>query len=95
MSVEADFGLSGWVAQSSGTEISWDITWGGELDEARFAAVSFQSDFVDAQLIRVSEWFSSDSNENPHVGELIRANSGFGPGALVAFQFAVVVIPNH
>ena len=68
---------------------------GGELDEARFAAVSFQSDFVDAQLIRVSEWFSSDMNENPHVGELIRANSGFGQGVLVAFQFAVVVIPNH
>jgi hypothetical protein len=95
MSVEADLGLSGWVAQASGTEISWDITWGGELDEARFAAVRFQSDFVDAQLIRVSEWFSSDMNENPHVGELIRANSGFGQGVLVAFQFAVVVIPNH
>jgi hypothetical protein len=95
MSVEADFGLTGWVAQASGTEVSWDITWGGELDDARFAAVSFQSDFADAQLIRVSEWFSSDSNENPHVGELIRANSGFGQGVLVAFRVAVVIIPNH
>jgi hypothetical protein len=95
MSVEADFGLSGWVAQASGTQLSWDITWAGELEDSRFAAVSFQSDFVNAQLIRVSEWFSSDSHENPHVGELIRANSGFGPGSIVAFRFAVIVIPNH
>jgi hypothetical protein len=95
MSVEADFGLSGWVAQAAGTQLSWDITWGGELEDSRFAAISFQSDFVDAQLIRVSEWFSSDHHEHPHVGELIRANSGFGPGSLVAFRFAVIVIPNH
>jgi hypothetical protein len=94
MSVEADFGLSGWVAQTAGTQLSWDITW-SKIEDSRFVAVSFQSDFVDAQLVRVSEWFSSDHNENPHVGELIRANSGFGPGSLVAFRFMVVVIPNH
>jgi hypothetical protein len=95
MSVEADFGITDWVAQASGTQLSWDITWGGRLEDSRFAAVSFQSDFAQAQLVRVSEWFSSDNNENPHVGELIRAESGFGPGAIVAFRFSVVVIPNH
>jgi hypothetical protein len=95
MSVEADFGLSGWVGQASGTQLSWDITWGGELEDSRFAAVSFQSDFNDTQLVRVSEWFSTDTHANPHVGELIRAHSGIAPGAIVAFRFAVVVIPNR
>lgn len=95
MSVEADFGLSDFVGQASGTELSWDITWNGVLDNARFAGVSFQSDFVEAQLVRVSESFSTDRNGNPNVGEVIRATSGFGPGVIVAFRFAVVVIPNH
>jgi hypothetical protein len=94
MGKEADFGLSGWVAQAVGSQLSWDITW-SNLDDGRFAAVSFQSDFAKAQLIRVSEWFSSDENENPHVGELIRANSGLSSKGIVAFRFAVVVIPNH
>lgn len=93
MSVEADFGITGWVFQASGTQLSWDITWPGVLDDGRFAAVSFQSDFAEAQLVRVSEWFSSDLNENPHIGELIRASEGIGNG--VAFRFSVVVIPNH
>jgi hypothetical protein len=93
MSVEADFGITGWVFQASGTQLSWDITWPGVLGDARFAGVSFQSDFAQAQLVRVSEWFSSDINENPHVGELIRATEGIGTG--VAFRFSVVVIPNH
>lgn len=93
MSVEADFGITDWVFQVSGTQLSWDITWPGVLDDGRFAAVSFQSDFAQAQLVRVSEWFSSDSNENPHVGELIRATAGIGRG--VAFRFAVVVMPSH
>ncbi len=91
MSVEADFGLSGWLFQANGSELSWDITWPGVLDDGRFAAVSFQGDFVNSQLVRVSEWFSSDSNEQPHVGELVRADSEFGS----AFRFAVVVIPSH
>jgi hypothetical protein len=91
MSVEADFGLSDWVFQSSGSQLSWDITWPGVLEDSRFAAVSFQSDYVDAQLVRVSEWFTSDDHENPHVGELIRVNGPYGAG----FRFAVVVIPNH
>jgi hypothetical protein len=46
------------------------------LDDARFAAVGFQGDFVNSQLVRISESFTSDSNENPHVGEVIRANGG-------------------
>jgi hypothetical protein len=95
MSVEADFGLTDFVGQASGAQLSWDITWPGVLDNARFVGVSFQSDFVNAQLVRVSESFSSDSKENPHVGEVIRATSGFGSGVIVAFRFAVVVIPNH
>ncbi len=92
MSVEADFGITGWVFQASGTELSWDITWNGVLDDSRFAAVSFQGDFANSQLVRVSEWFSSDAHENPHIGELIRANAEFGGSA---FRFSVVVIPNH
>jgi hypothetical protein len=95
MSVEADFGRTDWLAQTAGTQLSWDITWPGVLEDGRFAAVSFQSDFVNAQLVRISESFTSDSHEHPHVGEVIRANSGFGPGSLVAFRFCVIVIPNH
>ncbi len=93
MSVEADFGITDWVFQASGSQLSWDITWPGVIEDGRFVAISFQSDFRQAQLVRVSEWFSSDDNENPHVGELIRATEGIGPG--VAFRFAVVVIPSH
>jgi hypothetical protein len=89
MSVEADFGITDWVFQASGSELSWDITWPGVLDDGRFAAVSFQGDFVNSQLVRVSEWFTSDSHENPHVGELIRANGNS------AFRFSVIVVPNH
>ena len=92
MSVEADFGITGWVFQASGTELSWDIAWNGVLDDGRFAAVSFQSDYSNTQLVRVSEWFSTENGVN-HVGELIRANDSLGYG--VAFRFSVVVIPNH
>lgn len=96
MSVEADFGITDWVWQASGSELSWDITWPGVLDDGRFAAVSFQSDFAQAQLVRVSEWFASDLNETPHVGERIRATEGIGGGkGGVAFRVAVVVMPNH
>lgn len=93
MSVEANFGITDWIFQASGSQLSWDITWPGILEDGRFAAVSFQSDFAKAQLVRVSEWFSSDDHENPHIGELIRATEGFGGG--VAFRFAVVVMPSH
>ena len=89
MSVEADFGITDWVFQASGSELSWDITWPGVLDDGRFAAVSFQGDFVNSQLVRVSEWFTNDNHENPHVGELIRANGNS------AFRFSVIVVPNH
>jgi hypothetical protein len=89
MSVEADFGITDWVFQASGSELSWDITWPRELDDGPFAADSFQGDFVNSQLVRVSERFTSDSHENPHVGELIRANGNS------AFRFSVIVVPNH
>ena len=92
MSVEADFGITDWVFQASGTELSWDITWPGVLDDARFAAVSFQGDFVNSQQVRVSESFTSDANENPHIGEVIRVNAEFGGSA---FRFSVIVVPNH
>jgi len=94
MSVEADFGLSDWVGQASGTELSWDISWPGRISDDRFVAVSFQTDLAFApQLVRVSEWFSTDSNGNQHVGELIRTSQGPGPGN--GFRFSVIVVPNH
>jgi hypothetical protein len=93
MSVEADFGLTDWVGQASGTQVSWSISWPGVLDEARFAAVSFFSDFVDTQLVRVSESFNTDDNENPFITEVTRANSGLG--GIVAFRVAVVVMPRN
>jgi hypothetical protein len=95
MSAEADFGLSGWVWQAHGSQVSWDLTWSGVIAEDRFVAVSFMSDFdITWQLVRVSEWFSSNGPLFPHVGELIRCNEPeFRRG--VPFRFAVVVIPNH
>lgn len=92
MSVEADFGISGWVFQASGSQLSWDISWPGVIDDGRFVAVSFQSDFDKSQLVRVSESFSTDGLTN-HIGETIRATERLGGG--VAFRFAVVVIPNN
>jgi len=77
------------VFQASGSQVSWDIAWPGVLDDARYAGVSFQGDFVSSQLVRVSESFTSDAHENPHVGEVIRANGDS------AFRFSVVVIPAH
>jgi hypothetical protein len=91
MSVEADFGITGWLFQANGTQLTWDITWPGVLDDGRFAAVSFQSDYVNARLTRVSESFFSDAHENPHVTEVVRCDAQFG----AAFRFAVVVIPSH
>lgn len=93
MSVEADFGITDWVGQANGTQLFWEIAWDGVLDDARFAAVSFQSDFVQAQLVRVSKSFLTDNNGSPRIGETIRATQGFG--GPVAFRFSVVVIPNH
>lgn len=92
MSVEADFGITGFVFQASGTQLTWDITWPGVLDDGRFAAVSFQGDFVNSRQTRVSEVFLSDARENPHVLETIRVDAQFGGSA---FRFAVVVIPAH
>ena len=91
MSVQADFGISDWVFQASGTQVSWDITWPGVIDDGRFAAVSFQGDFVNSRLTRISESFLSDSHENLHIDEVVRSDSQFGS----AFRFAVVVIPSH
>ena len=89
MSVKADFGISEWVIQSDGTELSWEIAWDGVLDAGRFAGVSFASDFAGVQLVRVSEWFTSDLKT---VGERIRVHAQFGRAA---FRFSVVVIPSH
>jgi hypothetical protein len=91
VSSEADFGLSDWVGQYGETELSWDISWPGVIQDDRFVAVSFQSDFGNAQLVRVSEWFSNDG----HVGELIRVEMGLEPKGGVPFRFAIVVIPNN
>jgi hypothetical protein len=91
MSVEADFGITDWVFQANGTQVSWDISWPGVLDDGRFAAVSFQGYFVNSRLTRVSESFLSDNHENPHVGEVVRSDAEFGS----AFRFSVVVIPSH
>ncbi len=94
MSVEADFGLSAWVGQASGTQLSWDISWNGVMEDSRFVAVSFQTDLTIApQLVRVSESFYTDRKGNQHIVELIRTTPGPGPGN--GFRFAVVVIPNH
>jgi hypothetical protein len=92
MSVEADFGISEWVFQSSGTQVSWEIAWDGVLEDSRFAAISFQSDFVSSRLERVSESFVTDGRSNPRIDEVIRCTEPFGGSA---FRFAVVVIPNH
>ena len=54
MSVEADFGLSGFVGQANNTQASWDISWPGVIDQKRFVAVSFQTDFSEAEVVRVS-----------------------------------------
>lgn len=91
MSVEADFGLSDWVGQLSGTQVSWSISWKGVIEDTRFVGVSFFSDFSSAQLVRVSESFSEDGV----VGEVIRVNDTFGTGIGVPFRVAIVVIPNH
>jgi hypothetical protein len=91
MSVEADFGLSEWVFQAHGSQVSWDIAWAGVLDDSRFAAVSFQGDYSKSQLVRVSESFFNDDRSDPHIREVVRADGPFGS----AFRFAVVVIPNH
>jgi hypothetical protein len=93
MSVEAEFGQSDWVGQLGGTQVSWEIAWDGVYDDWRFGAVSFQSDFWHSRLTRVSETFIS-AGTTTHFGEVIRAESAFGPGNIVAFRFAVVVIPN-
>jgi hypothetical protein len=92
MSVEADFGITEWVFQSSGSQMTWVIAWDGVMEDSRFAAVSFQSDFTRSRLDRVSESFLTDQHENPRIEEVIRCSEPFGGSA---FRFAVVVIPNH
>ena len=93
MSVEADFGITDFVFQASGSQLTWTLTWPGVIDDGRYVGVSFQSDFVRARLDRVSEAFLTDDKENPQVSETIRATAGIGNG--IAFRFSVVVIPSH
>jgi hypothetical protein len=76
MSAESDFALTDWVFQASGTQVSWEVSWPGVLDDSRFAAVSFQGDFVDSTLIRVSEAAAS----HPAVA-LRSSSSGAWPAA--------------
>jgi len=96
MSTEADFGQSDWVGQAGGTQLSWEIAWDGVYDDWRFGAVSFQSDFGGSRLERISESFIS-AGVTTHFREVIRAhpNPEFPPNSIVAWRFAVVVIPNH
>jgi hypothetical protein len=92
MSVQADFGITDFVFQASGTQVRWVISWDGVMEDGRYAGVSFQSDFVSSRLDRVSESFLTDQNENPRIEEVIRCSEPFGGSA---FRFAVVVIPGH
>jgi hypothetical protein len=92
MSVGADFGISEWVFQASGSQMGWVISWDGVMEDSRFAAVSFQSDFVSSRLDRVSESFLTDAQERPRIEEVIRCSEPFRGSA---FRFAVVVIPGH
>jgi hypothetical protein len=94
VSVEAEFGQSDWVGQLAGTQVYWEIAWDGVYDDWRFGAVSFQSDFFQSRLTRISETFIS-AGLTTHFGELIRAEFPPFPGHIVAFRFAVVVIPNR
>lgn len=96
MSVEVDFGLSDWVGQAGGTQLSWEIAWDGVYDDWRFGAVSLQSDFQGSRLERISEAFIS-AGLTTHFSEVVRAhpNPQFPSNSIVAFRFAVVVIPNH
>ena len=91
MSSEANFGLSEWVYQASGTTLDWGLAW-SKITDDRYVGVSFFSDFVSAELERVSEWLCSDQHENPFVRERLRATEPYGG---VAFRFSVVVIPSH
>jgi hypothetical protein len=88
---EADFAISEWVYQAPGSQMGWVIAWDGVMEDSRFAAVSFQSDFVSSGLERVSESFLTDDNSNPRMKEVIRCTALYGS----AFRFAVVVIPSH
>ena len=96
MGVEAEFGLSDWVGQAGGTTMTWEIAWDGVYDDWRFGAITFQSDFQGSRLDRVSESFIS-AGVTTHFSEVIRAhpNPVFPPNSIVAFRFAVVVIPTH
>jgi hypothetical protein len=89
MSVEADFGITPSNFQANGSQLSWDITWPGILDNGRFAGVSFLPDSNQSQLVRVSESFANDINGGLHVGEVVQANGDS------VFRFSVVIIPNH
>jgi hypothetical protein len=86
------FGLSDWVGQMSGQNITWNISWPGVIEDTRFVGISFFSDFVDSMLERVSESFGSDSKENPFVVEVVRVTQTLGniPTG-VPFRFAVLV----
>jgi hypothetical protein len=91
VAVTTDFGLTDFVFQNTGPELTWDITWQGVLNDSRFVAVSFQSEYGGSQLVRVSEWFSTDPGGTQHVFETIVASESLGTD-FVAIRFAVAVI---
>ncbi len=90
MAVTTDFGLTDFVFQNTGQDVTWTITWQGVLGDDRFVGVSFFSQYTDSLLVRVSESFSTDNGGTNQVLETIRASQG--QVDFVALRFAVVVI---
>jgi hypothetical protein len=94
VSVNVDFGITDpGLFQSTGVDVSWDITW-SPVDDTHFVAVSFFSNFGGSQLVRVSESFSTDQGGTQHVGEVVRASESLGTD-FVSIRFAVIVAPGH
>lgn len=94
MAVNVDFGITTQALfQSTGVDVSWDITW-SPIDDTHFVAVSFFSNYGGSQLVRVSESFSTDPGGTQHVGEVIRASESLGTD-FVSLTFAVIVAPGH
>jgi hypothetical protein len=90
VAIKTDFGLTDWVFQNTGYDLTWTITWQGVLGDDRFVGVSFFSQYTDSLLVRVSESFSTDIGGTNHVSETIRASQG--DVDFVALRFAVAVI---
>lgn len=90
MAVTTGFGLTDFVFQNTGIDLTWTISWPGMLSDDRFVAISFYSQYTDSQLVRVSESFLTDIGGGNEVSETIRASQG--DVDFVALRFAVAVI---